>query len=79
MISHSALIQSLDQDMLEGADAIAAFLGSDWNARRVYHAREVNALPIRKKPLVGIYAFRSELLAALKAPETRTDLTADRA
>jgi hypothetical protein len=63
-------------DYLEGADAIARFLGPSWTDRRVYHAREVKALPIRRKPGIGLYAFKSELEAALKAPETLPDLTA---
>src|SRR5258708_25276255 len=48
-------------DYLEGAPAIAAFLGDDWNKRRVYRARDTGALPIRRRPGIGLYAFRSEL------------------
>jgi hypothetical protein len=60
----------LATDYLEGADEIAAFLGPQWNMRKVYRARELGALPIRRKQGLGLYAFRSELLAALKAPDT---------
>lgn len=62
-------------DKLEGVEAIAAFLGPEWTERRVYRAREVGSLPIRRKPGIGLYAFRSELCAALKAPETLGGLT----
>jgi hypothetical protein len=61
---------TIGDDYLEGAAAIAAFLGPAWTERKVYHAREVHALPIRRKVGIGLYAFRSELLEALKAPET---------
>jgi hypothetical protein len=62
-------------DFLEGAASIAEFLGPPWTERKVYHAREVGGLPIRRKAGIGLYAFKSELLAALKAPETLPDLT----
>ena len=55
-------------DYLEGVEAIAQFLG--WNVRKVRYAREIAALPIRVKNGVGIYAFKSEILAALKTPDT---------
>lgn len=55
-------------DYLEGADAIALFLG--WSVRKVRYARETGALPIRVKNGVGIYAFKSEIIAALKTPDT---------
>jgi hypothetical protein len=61
---------TLADDYLEGAGEIAAFLGPKWTERKVYHAREVKALPIRRKEGLGLYAFGSELTAALKAPET---------
>lgn len=57
-------------DYISGADQIAAFLGKQWTTRKVYHAREVSSLPIRRKQGIGLYAFKSELLAALKAPDT---------
>ncbi len=56
------------KEYLEGVDAIAKFLG--WNARKVRYARETGALPIRVKKVVGLYAFKSEILAALKSPDT---------
>ena len=59
-------------DYLEGAQAIARYLGPPWTERKVYHARETNALPIRRKQGIGLYAFKSELLAALKSPDTLT-------
>ncbi len=34
----------LADDLLEGADAIATFMG--WNRRRVYYAAERNLIPI---------------------------------
>lgn len=57
-------------EYLEGVDAIARYLG--WNARKVRYARETGALPIRVKNGVGLYAFKSEILAALKTPDTLT-------
>jgi hypothetical protein len=60
--------ERLTTDYLEGVDAIALFLG--WNIRKVRYARETGALPIRVKNGVGIYAFKSEIIAALKTPDT---------
>lgn len=59
-------------DFLGGANAIAEFLGPGWTTRKVYHARESGALPIRRRQGLGIYAFRSELAVALKDPDTLT-------
>jgi hypothetical protein len=59
---------SLVEDYIEGVEAIAVFLG--WNARKVRYARETGALPIRVKSGVGLYAFKSEILAALKTLDT---------
>jgi len=53
---------------MEGVETIAEFLG--WSARKVRYARETGALPIRVKNGVGLYAFKSEILAALKTPDT---------
>jgi hypothetical protein len=58
----------LGDEYLEGVDAIAKYLG--WNTRKVRYARETGALPIRAKNGVGLYAFKSEILAALKTPDT---------
>jgi hypothetical protein len=69
---------AIANDYLEGAASIAAFLGPTWNERKVYHAREAGSLPIRRKPGIGLYAFRSELLAALKAPDTLNSLPSSR-
>lgn len=62
-------------DYLEGVDEIATFLGPKWTERKVYYARELKTLPIRRKNGIGLYAFKSELLAALKSPETLVGLT----
>jgi len=62
-------------DLLEGAVEIAKFLsglGLRFDERRVYRARETGALPIRSKRGFGLYAFRSELLAEFKNPDTLT-------
>jgi hypothetical protein len=64
-----------EADMLHGVEEIAGFLstlGSAWTVRQVRQARTVRSLPIRKLTGIGIYAFKSELIAALKAPETLT-------
>jgi hypothetical protein len=61
-----------ETDYLDGASEIAKFLGPAWTERKVYHARETNALPIRRKRGLGLYAFRSELVTALKDPVTLT-------
>jgi len=60
--------QPIQRDYLGGVDEIAQFLG--WSARKVRYARETGALPIRVKNGVGLYAFKSEILAALKSPDT---------
>ncbi len=57
-------------DYVQGATAIASFLGPSWTPRQVFHARETGALPIRKKRGIGIYAFKSELVAGLRDPTT---------
>ena len=67
---------AIREDYLEGAPAIAAFLGQDWTERRIYRARDTGALPIRRRAGIGIYAFRSELVAALTDPKTLPGLTA---
>ena len=71
----SAVERNPPSEYLEGAAEIAAFLtrelgGTHWTARKVRHARDTGALPIRQKPGIGLYAFGSELIEALKAPET---------
>lgn len=52
---------TLADDLLEGAPAIAAFLG--WKPRQVYNACEKGHLPIHKVPGIGITARKSALLA----------------
>jgi len=59
----------LANDRLDGADAIATYLGK--KVRWVYQAREEGwDVPIRKRLGLGVYAFRSELDAWMHAPET---------
>ena len=58
--------KSISDDMLNGVDEIAQFLG--YKPRRVRYARETGALPIRVKPGLGLYAFKSELSASLHDP-----------
>lgn len=58
---------SIANDLLNGVDEIADFLG--YKPRRVRYARETRALPIRVKPGLGLYAFKSELVAALQTPD----------
>lgn len=62
--------EPLSADLLEGAAAIAEYLGPKWNPNRVRIAKHRNTLPIRSRPGMGVYAFKSELRAALTAPET---------
>ncbi len=61
---------NLSDDLLEGVDAIALFLGAGWTSKRVRQARFRGLLPIRRKSPMGIYAFKSELVAALRSPDT---------
>jgi hypothetical protein len=61
---------SISDDMLEGVDEIAAFLGHKWTPQRVYNARRNNSLPIRKRAGIGLYAFKTELSAALREPDS---------
>ena len=60
--------------MPPGGKAIGQFLGM--SIRKVLYACEARALPIRYKKGVGVYAFKSELLAALKNPGTLPPNTA---
>lgn len=63
------MADTIADDYLEGVAAIAAFLG--WTERKVYHVRERGgACPIRKREGLGVYAFKSELVAWLKSEET---------
>lgn len=64
------MTDDLAEDLLEGAAAIAAYLGPTWDEKRVFNARQRKRLPIRKGGGMGLYAFKSELRAALQAPET---------
>jgi hypothetical protein len=57
------------EDRLDGAGAIATYLG--WNKKKVYNAWELRwSVPIRKRDGLGLYAFKTELDAWMKAPET---------
>lgn len=67
-VENASASSPISGEYLEGVDAIANYLG--WNARKVRYARETGALPIRVKNGVGLYAFKSEILAALKTPDT---------
>lgn len=59
---------TIADDLLEGVDAIAAELG--WPTDKVYRARQKGwGIPIHKKQGLGLYAFRSELLAWLRTPD----------
>lgn len=57
-------------DYLEGAGAIATFLGGAWNEAKVYHARSTRALPIRKLRGTLVYAFKSELEPAMRCSKS---------
>jgi hypothetical protein len=61
---------SISEDFLGGVNAIVTFLGHPWTVRRVRYARETRALPIRVKRGIGLFAFKTELLAALRAPDS---------
>ena len=79
----SAALATPAADYLDGIDAIAAFLtetlGRTWTSRQVRYARERGSLPIRQKETLGVYAFRSELLAALKGPDSLPQTAGGRA
>ena len=54
---------------LDGADAIAAYLGR--KPRWVYQAREEGwSVPIRKRDGTGLYAFKDELDAWERSPDS---------
>ena len=60
---------TIADDLLEGAPAIAHFLG--WEPRKVYRARNEGwTIPLRKRQGLGIYAFKSELVAWLRDEAT---------
>lgn len=66
-------IDTLTSDKIEGARAIADFLGYEGTEgeRKVRHLRaRSTGCPIRKRVGIGIYAFKSELTAWLAAEET---------
>ncbi len=61
-------------DRLDGAEAIAAFMG--WaSTRKVYSVRAAAGAnsPIRRRAGMGFYAFKSELVAWLHADEAKTE------
>jgi len=67
------MTETFADDKLEGAQAIAEFLGyeGEEGARKVRHLRaRARGCPIRKRQGLGIYAFKSELSAWLKGEET---------
>jgi hypothetical protein len=47
------------ENLLQGAAAIAGYLGGKWTPARVYTAHQRKQLPIRKRPGFGLYAFKS--------------------
>lgn len=71
----SANDNSLDGDLLVGAEEIARFFG--WvkngkpNARRVYHLAEKGSLPIHKMDGLGLVARRSSLIACFEKLDER--------
>jgi len=69
-VDDAAHERALGDDLLEGAEAIAGFLGGKWNAQRVHNAKFRGHLPIRKRPGLGLYAFKSELEAFLRARDS---------
>ena len=68
MIADSSPGDSVAFDRIDGIPAIADFLRV--TERQARYAREKRSLPIRYKQALGIYAFKSELVAALKADDT---------
>jgi hypothetical protein len=60
----------VSDDMLIGVGSIVEHLGDLWTARKVRYARETGALPIRMKRGIGLYAFNTELCAALHGPDS---------
>jgi len=66
---NSITTKAEDDDRLDGVCAIAAFLKTTQHG--VYYARRSATLPIRRIGKRGeLYAFKSELDAALKNPQT---------
>lgn len=67
---------SLEGDLLVGAEEIARFFG--WvkngkpNARRVYHLAEKSKLPIHKMDGLGLVARRSSLIAHFEKLDERS-------
>ena len=65
----------LTDDLLQGAKAIAEYMGQGWTERKVFNAFEQRSLPIHKVPGLGITARKSTLMAFfdnLDAPFTAT-------
>lgn len=63
------------ENLLQGAAAIADYLGGKWSPARVYLAHSRKQLPIRKRAGFGIYAFKSELDEFLREPPLATRLS----
>lgn len=64
----------MTSDRLDGAAAIAEYLSKP--VRWVYQAREQGwSAPIRKQDGMGLYAFRSELDAWLRSPDSLPNRT----
>ena len=68
-VAPAALVASIGGDLLEGADAIAAFLyGDGGDKRKVYHLVQQGALPAFRMGNI-VCARKSTLLAWIKAQE----------
>jgi hypothetical protein len=58
----------LADDLLTGAEEIAAFLGPSFTERKVYHLAERKALPVFRLPGARtLYGRKSQLRAAFMA------------
>lgn len=68
-VAPAALVTTIGDDLLEGADAIAAFLfGDGGDKRRIYHLVQQGALPSFRMSNI-VCARKSTLLAWIKAQE----------
>lgn len=58
----------LADDLLTGADEIAAFLGAKFTERKVYHLAEQGSIPVFRLPGARtLHARKSQLRAAFSA------------
>jgi hypothetical protein len=70
---------NLSDDLLEGAKAIAAFMGNKWTAKRVYRLADMGGWPIWHEPGVGLMARKSALLRHLQERENEATSKANAA